>query len=198
MVCTANSQEELDHREKLCIRLFNSIKNGYNVHEGGKSQRLSIETREKISKANKGKKRSDESKERYRRARLGTTQPESVKIKCSESQKGEKSAWFGRKHSKESIERIREGNLGKTISESQKEKQRRVMTGRKASLTTKQKMSEKRKGRRPNCKKVKCITNGETYESVLAAAKALGMGECTAGKILRTKKPAKGCMLEYV
>lgn len=198
VICWANSQEELNDREKLCIKLFGSMANGYNIHEGGRNQRLSAATRKKISDGNKGKKRTQESRERYRRARLGTIQPEHVRIKCSESQKGEKSSWFGRKHSEESKKKIRDGNIGKIVSDAQKQKQKKAMTGRKASLETKQKMSIKRKGRKPNQKRVRCVTTGLEYESVKLAAYILGMAECTAALGLRNKKTVKGYLLEYV
>lgn len=198
VICYADFQEELNNREKLCIRIFNSISNGYNIHEGGKNQRLSAETKQKISDGNKGKKRSEESKERYRQSRLGTTQPKHVKIKCSESQKGEKSSWFGRKHLEESKIKIGIGNTGKKVSEESKLKNSLAHKGKKASKETKQKMSIKRQGRKPNQRKVKCLTNGLVYDSVTEAALSLGISIGYIHLGLKNKTPMKGYVLEYV
>lgn len=113
ILCYANSREELDHREQVCIRLFKSQENGYNTHEGGLSQRLSIETRAKISAANKGQKRSKEAIENIRKSQIGKKLSKIHRERCSTSQLGEKAAWYGRKHTEESKRKIGSSQKGK-------------------------------------------------------------------------------------
>lgn len=52
-VIKCNSLEEMNHREKMCIRLFNSRINGYNILSGGENRDFDKETLKKISEANK-------------------------------------------------------------------------------------------------------------------------------------------------
>jgi|LakMenEpi03Aug12_release.lakeMendotaPanAssembly.Ray.scaffolds.fasta_scaffold618547_1 group I intron endonuclease len=52
----------LDYRETFWIRQLNSIKNGYNLREGGHSGKMSEETKDKIALARTGKRWSDEHK----------------------------------------------------------------------------------------------------------------------------------------
>lgn len=49
IICYANSLEELNHREKYCIRVFKAIENGYNSQLGGKDHTLTKEVKTKIS-----------------------------------------------------------------------------------------------------------------------------------------------------
>lgn len=199
VICIANNQAELNTREKTAIRLYKSTIRGYNVHEGGMNQRLSASTKEKISRANKGKVRTKEQRENYRNARLGTKQPMSVKIKCSNSQLGEKSAWFGKKHSEETKTKIGNAHRGKIVTKQQKEKQRISMTGRKLSEDTKTKMSIVRKGKTKKGKSVLCIENGKIYLSIREAARMLNISLNSITHFLRGKlKTAQGFTFKYI
>lgn len=64
------TKEEANEKEIECIKLYNSIKNGYNISIGGNGKNgvpCSKETKNKISIANKGKKKSDKSKNNLKR-----------------------------------------------------------------------------------------------------------------------------------
>jgi len=61
----ASSREELDSREKFCIRIFNTMApNGYNLTAGGNSAKLTAETRALIGLAHKGKVDSEETRKK--------------------------------------------------------------------------------------------------------------------------------------
>lgn len=117
VICKANSKEELNHREKLCIGLFNTITpSGYNLSSGGESKNTHPNSIKKMSKALKGQKRSKETilrmrlaqsirkgrklsqftKDKMSAAKKGVARPEWVKLKISHSTKGKNSHVFGK------------------------------------------------------------------------------------------------------
>lgn len=62
--------DEANKKEIECIKYYNSTKNGYNVSIGGKGTNgipCSIETKNKISKANKGKKCSEKNRYNFKK-----------------------------------------------------------------------------------------------------------------------------------
>lgn len=83
------NKEEACLKEIKYIKIYNTIKNGYNISYGGESGQLglkrSLETCERISKAKKGIKLSFESIENIRKARIGKKQPQSQKDKVSKA-----------------------------------------------------------------------------------------------------------------
>ena len=55
IVSRADNLEQLNHREAYYIKIYKTLfPNGYNLRSGGDNSRLSEETKNKISKANKG------------------------------------------------------------------------------------------------------------------------------------------------
>lgn len=110
IICSANSKEELNDREKLCIRLFKTIERGYNIAEGGLNQRHSEESKKKMSLIGKGKKKPPGFSEKLRIANLGKKKPQWVIEKMSQSQLGEKSVWFGKFHSEETKQKMSKNN----------------------------------------------------------------------------------------
>jgi group I intron endonuclease len=56
----------LDYREMFWIRTLDSIKNGYNIREGGNTSKISEETKVKLRNLNLGKKMSPETLEKMR------------------------------------------------------------------------------------------------------------------------------------
>ena len=85
-VCRANSREELNNREIACIRLFSSVKMGYNISEGGYHSNTSEETRKKMSLAGKGKPKPSNFGEKISRALKGKKQSESHRYNNRQAQ----------------------------------------------------------------------------------------------------------------
>lgn len=77
---TANSVDELNKKEIKWIDELNSIKKGYNLTHGGDGGSPTKETRDKISKANKGKKRTLELKRSFSEQRSGHLNGRSKKV----------------------------------------------------------------------------------------------------------------------
>ena len=73
----------LDEQEKFWIQHKNSIKNGYNLREGGHFSRYSDESRLRISMAHKGKVLSQAHREKMSKARLGKSFTDETKRKMS-------------------------------------------------------------------------------------------------------------------
>jgi group I intron endonuclease len=68
LICYVPTSEEADLKERELIKHYDSIKNGYNIQDGGRfGFKMTEETKLKISIKNKGKKRSEETKEKIRR-----------------------------------------------------------------------------------------------------------------------------------
>jgi len=64
-----------------------------------------------------------------------------MKLNNSNTQSGDKSAWYGKKHSNETIEKMRTSSTGKKHSEETKQKLSKANKGKKHSEETKQKLS---------------------------------------------------------
>ena len=107
----------------------------YNIADGGggcttyKGHLVSEETREKISKANKGKKRSEESKKKMSEAHKGMSSPnkgkkmtEEQKKKMSEAHKGKKMSEEIRKNMSKAQKGKLAWNKGKNLSEETRKK----------------------------------------------------------------------------
>lgn len=149
------------HSEETKIKISNSLK----------GRKLSIQTRRKMSEAQRGenhpmygKHHSKETKEKISHSIRGENHPnygkslsEETKKRIGESSKtrcGEKSAWFGRHHTEETKKKIslktkgRKGpNLGKNLSYETREKLRIINTGKTLKEETKLKISKSLKGK---------------------------------------------------
>ena len=97
------TEEEAFRHEIYMISVLPNLRNITTGGEGSSGRFVSEETKQKISRANKGRKRTERQKENMRGAKIIT--PE-LRKKYSESNKG-KSPWKGRKHSPETIEKMR-------------------------------------------------------------------------------------------
>ena len=106
-----------------------------------KGQKVSEETKRKISEALKGKTLSEEHKRKISEAHKGKTFSEEHKRKISEAQKGEKHYFYGKTHTEEHKRKISEAHKGKTLSEESKRKISEAHKGRPKSEEHKRKMS---------------------------------------------------------
>ena len=153
------------------IRIYDSIKNGYNIQVGGESNAgysPSEETREKLRKANVGKHLSEEHKRKISESHKGKTIREETRKKISESLKGHTSWNKGRTPDEETRNKISESLVGNTpwnkgmkMSDEYKSKLSEAHKGQKAwnkgmklpshdtSEETKRKIGEANKGRSP-------------------------------------------------
>lgn len=68
-----NSQEIANYWEVYFIRKFNSIKNGYNIREGGSDGKLSEETKNKMSESHIGLRQSDETRNKKSLTMMGNS-----------------------------------------------------------------------------------------------------------------------------
>ena len=112
-------------------KVSESMKNKHNSRstEFKKGHVVSKETKDKISKANKGKKRTDEQKKRYMGSKKGHVVSKETREKISKSNKGKKRSYKQRKKMK-----------GKKHSKEHKDKIRDALIGRKLSEETKEKL----------------------------------------------------------
>ena len=147
-ICRANSQEELDRREQLCIRLFKSLAPcGYNLKTGGGRGLHSEETKKKISERHLGTVRSLESRLKQS---LSVTGAGNHKFGKS----GPNSCWYGKHHTPEHRRKMSElfsgknnPQYGKKLSESHKAALLAANKGKKRSDAHKLAISMAHKGR---------------------------------------------------
>ena len=91
--------EDLNNHEGLMIEVLGTLApGGYNLKEGGTNGKMSEETKQKMSEAQRGEKggnrlgktHADDSKQKIRESRVGKTHTEETKQKISEAQHGGK------------------------------------------------------------------------------------------------------------
>lgn len=88
VLCRCKSVEEMNQRERSCIRLFNSMApNGYNLTSGGGNRVVGEETRKRMSKSQTGipKPQSKEHSANIAKSLTGKKLKLSTRIKMSES-----------------------------------------------------------------------------------------------------------------
>jgi group I intron endonuclease len=162
---TAEIQAELDRKEKEWIAHYNATDpaHGYNLMDGGINGKPNKETREKLSKSQKGKntwmkgkKASEETKRKMSEKRKEIYYSTMLKA-VNERQKGENHPWFGKHHSEETRRKISEakkgkstGNKGKHHSDEHRRKNSETHKGKRLSEETRRKMSEAHRGKRPS------------------------------------------------
>lgn len=137
-------EDKLNEREIYWISFFGTYNNGYNLNEGGGSQRgykHTVETKNKISKANRGR------ISKYK----GVTRPDF---------EGEKHPMYGKHHSEEVKRKISEANKGRFAGENN------PFYGKHHSEETKQILSELAKYRKSN------LGNRHTDEAKAKISKA--------------------------
>lgn len=144
------NQELADIEEKLQIINFNSVKNGYNIKDGGIHGKPSEETKKKMSESHKRK-----TKEEH--PMYGKRHTKESKNKMSETNKGKHYSHttefkLGFKQTEETKNKISKANKGKVISEDQRKKiseankDNKNALGRKLTEKQKENMSIKMTG----------------------------------------------------
>lgn len=128
--------------EKFWIAVIGSRSpNGYNIEEGGSDKgEIAESTRQKLRDSN-----------------LGKVMPEEVKIKISNSLKGDKNHFYGKTHTLETRQKIIAANVGKVVvhSEAAKEKIRQSKLGNKNPMYGKPITEEHRQKLKDNAPRVK-------------------------------------------
>lgn len=148
VVCSANSVEELNQLEKLCVAEYNSLApNGYNLRTGGDRYEYTDESRKKMSESHKGKPNgrkkgvdflSPEAREKARQKSIGRIpwnfgkhMPEEYCKKLSESRKGQVGHFKGKRLSEEHIQKLRDAwKRRKPVSDETKKKLSTVLKGK--------------------------------------------------------------------
>ena len=146
---------------------------------------------------------------------LGHRHTDETRNRLSEANLGENNPFFGKNHSEETLRKMSEANkrtmLGKTHSEETKTKMSEAQKGenssrlgKKHSAEARKKMSDARLGKaRPEgsgrpCRSIEVFDNKNNqatiYDSITAAARALGIGKSIISKYLsrNIQKPYKG------
>lgn len=162
-ISEASSKEELDKLETWFIKFFESTNReiGYNIEHGGNGpNKVSEETRKKLSIASSGKNNhsygkpawnrgiplSDNQKKKLSKIFKGKKFSEETKRKIAESRTKKPCSFLGKKHSKESLEKMAKAAMNRKHSEETKQKISKATKGRKLSEETKKKLSESKKG----------------------------------------------------
>lgn len=117
-------QEDMDAAEIYWISYFDSIKNGYNIKEGGAKGRHSQESKDKISAARLGMKFSEETRAKISAVQIGRIHSDETKAKMSR-------AHSGKKLSDETKAKISAASVGKTISDETRAKMSAAKRGNK-------------------------------------------------------------------
>lgn len=110
-------------------------------------KRHSKETRQKLSKINKGKCLSEETKKKISEAHRGKHLSKETRRKLSESHKGEKAYWFGKHLLEETKKKISKARKGNHLSEEIRKKISKANKGRRLSEEHKKKLGKIQKGK---------------------------------------------------
>ena len=174
---TAKNQEELDLKEIYYGEYLNTMRpNGYNLRLGQGQGHTSEETKDKISRANKGKLTGNKN------PRFGNSHTMETRKKISESRKGKylgkDNPNFGNKWSKEAKEKASEKRRDKPVPE--------------ALISASKKYTDSKKI------KVLCLNNNTVYESLNYASRELNVNSGSIYQCLKgTQKTANGYRFTY-
>lgn len=179
---TGLTQSEAEGLEIKLIEKYQTLddKYGYNLALGGGTSSPTEETRAKMSASSRGEKN-----------------PMFGKHPSAETLAKRSAAMKGHGFSAESIEKLRAANLGKKMSDESRAKMSEAAKNRVVSDATRKKLGDLQRGAlNMRAHAVCCVTTGEVFDTVGAAAKAAGVSttvvsRCCSGR----RKPA--CGLEW-
>ena len=179
-----NSIEEMNHRERYYIKLFNSLApNGYNLTEGGIRPSFSPQARLNMARKGEkhplwGKKHSEESKKKMSVAKIGKKRSVESNKKQSESTSGSKHWNFGKSPS------------GETLAKISKNASKQYANGRGAIL---QECNIQRRIA------IICNQNGIIYKSIKSAAISINASASNITQQLKGRaRSVKGFTFSYL
>lgn len=146
------------------------------IISGMKGKHHSIETKRKISEANRGRKHSEEAKRKISEAGVGRTSGMKGKHHTDHAKQLLREFNTGKTLSKEHKRKISESNKGRKVSPEQIEKIRQANTGRRHTDAAKQKLSIFNKGKElttEHCKKISDAKKGKSVSEVTHQARIL-------------------------
>jgi hypothetical protein len=153
-----------------------------------KGREISLEARRKMSITNTGKKRTKEARANMSKAQKGLKKPPGTGEKIRQSK-------LGKKASEETKAKMSIAHTGLTHTEETRQKISKIHKGKIVSEESRKKMSASNA-----CKKsIICNETKQVYESVTAAAKAIGALRSAISRMLRGKsKTCKGYTFSYL
>lgn len=188
--------ESLNEREKYWQEYYNVVEEGLNLEINKSTEPtriLSEETRQKMSKAQKGKTLSNITKEKIRRTRI----ERGVNIHTEETKKKISETLRQRVRTQETFEKIAAKNRGKKRTDEMRQKMSRAKIGRRDNEQTRVKKSQaakmkKNAGNPHSCKKVGQYTEDGTllkvWKSMTEAAKELSTTVSNISTAIKTNK----------
>lgn len=161
LLCECNSSEELDDKEKDCIKEYDAIESNefYNIAEGG-HHNVSIAKLEKMNpegfqRYREGLKKSIATRQseehRKKLSKLFSEHPPALGLKHTEETKkkmakyGKDNPFYGKHHTEETKAKISAANTGRKHTAEESAKMSAARIGKHHSEETKRKMSESRK-----------------------------------------------------
>lgn len=134
--------EDLNFDEELLVREMGTLSpDGYNLKEGGGGGKMSMESKQKMSEAQRGEKshmygknHTNETIQKMSKSHLGKTMSEESVQKMSEAKRGENNPMFGKTMGEDTKNKISETERGKRVSEETKKKISEAQLGEKNNM----------------------------------------------------------------
>ena len=199
VLLTDLDRETAEKREREYISKYNTlVPYGYNLETGGNLEKeISKETREKLRKAHTNP--SQETREKISAAMRGRKFSDETRQKMSESFKGRKLSPQARKN-------ISDAKKGKRYSPERCAQmsitfggKNNPMYGRHHSDETKEKIAATKRGaNNSNARKVICINDGKTFDTIIEASKYYGVSKSgVQGVCAGDRRQVRGLVFAY-
>ena len=179
---------------------------GYNSSTGGDLSAVGVkqsaEANQRRSEANKGRVKSAETCKRISEAKKGIPRPdmqrplsEETRRKISEANRGKPSQLRGRQLPEETRQKISEANRGRKLNKAQRQRISEAHKGKPLSAEHRQKLSDH------SAEKIAiiCLTTGEAFRSITAAALAYGIDRSGISRACKGElKQTHGLSFAYI